>query len=116
MRRQESALLHRRQQRNLGEAQKNTGQRAERHRDEADREVEQETAREQRSPFPNRREDRRIGWLPLRLRDGAAKGKSDDQRKAMRRLESPAVADLTLTQRITRKALGCRQQHGKNPR
>src|SRR5205823_1968197 len=68
MRREKGALLHRRQQRYLREAKEKPGDRTDCHRQEADREIEQKAAREQRRPLPERREDRRIGHLGLRLR------------------------------------------------
>ena len=84
MRREKSALLHRRQQRDLREPEEKAGNRADRHRHEADCEIEHEAACEQRRPLPKRREDRRIGCLGLRLRDATAAEKRDYERDAVR--------------------------------
>jgi hypothetical protein len=75
------------QVRNPCGAQEESGDGPDRHREEADREVEDEALREHRRPLEERIHHGRLAHAALRLRDAAAHREEPEQHDAVRGLE-----------------------------
>ena len=84
---------HRRQQRDLREPQRHADHGADRHREEAHRDVEREALQQQRRPFDHRRDDAGLAGnrLRLRLADADRDDQRDDERHAVPHAEAPRL-------------------------